>query len=628
MAKARKPFISRKKRKEMTAARERRENMMNVREKLAVESTAPLTITEKTHVQLPPAATVSEFSKQINLPVVKVISALMRNGMLASINDRIDYDTMAIIGDELGIIPEPQQTETTATETITEKTNIGTEIRPPVVTIMGHVDHGKTSLLDKIRQTNIAAKEAGGITQHIGAYQAEVTYEGKPRLITFLDTPGHEAFTALRSHGAQVTDIVILVVAADDGVKPQTIEAINHAKSAHVPIIVALTKVDLPTANIERVKQQLTEYSLIAEEWGGETVMVGVSATTGEGIEQLLEYSVLTADVIGYKADPLVPAQGVVIESHQEVGLGPVATVLIQNGTLRLGDVIVIGQTHGKIRAMLDFRGDRLTEALPSTPVRISGIQMIPNFGESFAVAKDEREAKLLASQTDDTSTHRNIGDISRAIAEGKVNTLNIILKADAQGSLEAIRNAISKISEPGVKTIIVHAGIGDITLSDIQLATASLAVVFGFHVSISPQIKRAAENAGITLQTFTIIYDLLQHIELTLKGKVKMKTVSIELGRLKVKKIFRSTRDEQIIGGEITQGIARTNVLVSVHRQDSEVGNGKVTSLQKGPEAVNELEAGQDCGLAIATGTKINEGDVIVFSTQEQVISREDSID
>jgi translation initiation factor IF-2 len=628
MAKARKPFISRKRRKEIDAARERREKLVQtqVSDRATSDSVLTVAVGDKQPVQLPPLATVGEFAQLLNVPVVKVISRLVRNGIMAAVNDTIDYDTMGIVADEFGFIAEVQSdTQNSApSETLEtqETTSQGKDPRPPVVTIMGHVDHGKTSLLDKIRQTNIVAREHGGITQHIGAYQAQTEYEGKQRVITFLDTPGHEAFSALRSHGAQVTDIVILVVAADDGVKPQTIEALNHAKGAGVPIIVALTKIDLPSANIDRVKQQLTEYGLIPEEWGGDTIMTGVSSVTGDGMKQLLEYILLTADLKQYKADASRPAQGVIIESHQEVGLGPVATVLVQNGTLRVSDVVVVGQTYGKIRSMVDYLGKRVATALPATPVRISGLEAVPQFGESFVVVASEKEARDYITRSPQQEVRRGISDISQAIAEGRTDSLKIIIKADAQGSAEALKAAISKMEEPGVKPVIIQSSIGEINLSDIQLAAASTAVIFGFNVAIPPQIKKAADNQGVTIMTFRIIYDLLNQIEMILKGLVKMETIQVEKGRVKVLKIFRTSKEAQIVGGEITKGTAVSDSQITIMRSSEEIGKGKVISLHKGPESIKELDAGQECGLSIQSNTKIMPGDMLVISVAQEVIS------
>lgn len=633
MAKARKPFVSRKKRKEIIASREKRENFMQVQQDKSAEAAAAAgtVLTEKSVVSLPSVATVGEFAELLGLSVVKVISQLMKNGIMAAITARIDFDTMAVVADELGFIPELNENneahvvhKEVAPVEDTNKSKTGVT-RPPVVTIMGHVDHGKTSLLDKIRQTSIATGEHGGITQHIGAYQTEIQYEGKPRTITFLDTPGHEAFTALRSHGAQVTDIVILVVASDDGVKPQTIEAINHAKSANVPIIVALTKSDLQSANAERVKQQLTEYELIAEEWGGKTSMVPVSSVTGDGIQELLEVAVLTADLKNYLADPKASPQGVVIESHQETGLGSVATLLVQNGTLHVGDYVVMGQSYGKIRSMTNYLGERIKEALPSTPVQISGLTTTPEFGDTFVVVSSEKQARELILTTQAApSRFTTAADISQAIAEGRIDTLNIVLKADAQGSIEALRTSIQKLTQPGVKALIVHGAIGDITLSDVQLAAASQAIVVGFNVAFSPNIKRAAQNMGVTVSTHTIIYELLDRLDIIMKGLVKIEKIQSERGRLKVKKLFRATKEMQIVGGEIAQGVALYPATTKIMREGEEVGTGKILAIQKGPEAVNELEAGQDCGVSVQTSDKIAEGDVLIFFVEEEVIAAE----
>ncbi len=627
MAKQRKPFVSRKRRKEMDEARSRRETFALQQEEQRKLGDQPVPTDVKTPVSLPFSMTVGDFALHLNLPVTRVITQLVRNGIMASINDRVDFDTMSIVADELGFeAKESSSSDSEIVETHIDSVNEGAEVKPPIVTIMGHVDHGKTSLLDYIRNESVAAGEAGGITQHIGAYQTTIPFEGNDRSITFLDTPGHEAFTALRSHGAQVTDIVVLVVAANDGVKPQTIEAIHHAQAASVPIIVAINKTDLPDANIERVKQQLTEYSLIPEEWGGTTIICPVSAKTGDGVKQLLEYILLTADLKGYKTDSTRSAQGVVIESHQEVGLGVVATLLVQTGTLRVGDILVIGATYGKVRSMMNFKGERITTAGPSTPVRISGLQTIPTFGDSFASVKTEKEARALTDKIEATVSRHGIESISRAIAEGKANAFNVILKADAQGSLEALKHSIGKIQIPGVKTHVIHSGIGEVSLNDVQLAAAGNAVVFGFHTPVSSAVKKAADQAGVTVSTFTIIYELLDQIELTLKGKVKVKTIRVEKGRLKIKKVFRATRDSAIIGGEITTGVALRGALVTVMREDEVVAEGKVQAVQKGPEAVSELEAGQDCGVSLSINAKLQAGDTVIFQVEEKVVAEDDT--
>lgn len=625
MAKARK-FVSRKKRKEIQEQRERRqENMVREHQRFQAEQSSSSTTGEKQIIQIPDSATVGEFAEILGLPVVRVISQLMKNGIIAAITARIDFDTMAIVADELGYTAEAETAPTPSPLDGMEVPVIeGKSVRPPVVTIMGHVDHGKTSLLDYIRKAKVAAGEHGGITQHIGAYQAEVEYEGKDRTVTFLDTPGHEAFTALRSHGAQVTDIVVLVVAADDGIKPQTIEAINHAKSAGVSILVAITKIDLPSANIDRVKQQLVEHDLIPEEWGGKTIMTGVSSVTGDGIQQLLEYIVLTADLKNYTANPDTSAQGVVIESHQEIGLGPVATLLVQNGTLHVGDIVVLGKTYGKVRSMMNYRGERLEVATPSTPVKVSGLIAVPEFGDSFAIASSEKQARELVEKATTSSVRRGLSDISRAIAEGRTDKLKLVVKADTQGSIEALRAAITKIEKPGVSAMILHSGVGDITLSDIQLAAASDAIVVGFQVSLPAPIKRSAQNIGVSVFTYKIIYDLLDQIEKIMSGLVRTTKIKVERGRLSVKKIFRATKDLQIVGGEITKGVALAKAFVRLERNGEAIAEGKMVSLQKGPEAVNELEAGQECGLSLSINEKLQPGDTIVFLVEEEVIAAE----
>lgn len=625
MAKQRKPFVSRKKRREIDEARTRREAYI-AESAERKPATTPI-ITDKKPMQLPPSTTVGEFSKLLNLPVVTVISSLMKNGIMAPVTATIDYDTMAIVADELGFIAEPMSQESESEQPVVETISEGTTLRPPVVAVMGHVDHGKTSLLDRIRQTSVAHGEHGGITQHIGAYQATIEHEGQPRLITFLDTPGHAAFTSMRSHGAQIADIAILVVASDDGVKPQTIEAIQHARNANAPIIVAITKSDVPGANIDRVKQQLTEQNLIPEEWGGTTIMTPVSSVTGEGINELLEYIVLTADLKGYKADPEASPQGVVIESHQKTGLGPIATVLVQNGTLNQGDVIVIGKTYGKIRAMTSYNNERVVSAGPSTPVVIAGLQTIPNFGEPFVRVASEKEARDLTENKGEAEVRHSVIDISKAIAEGRSNTLNIVLKADTQGSLEALRHAIGQLQQPGVKPVIIHSGIGDISASDIQLASAGQAVILGFHVAVPASLRTTAEREAVTISTFKIIYDLLDQVEMILKGRVRVKKILVERGRLKVKKVFRTTKELQIVGGEITQGVAINTGVIAIMRNDEEAGRGKVISIQKGPESVNELEAGQECGVSLQSHEKVLEGDVLIFSSEENKIVDDQTI-
>ncbi len=624
MAKGRKPFISRKRRKEIEVERTRREALFVAQERDRQDRQETVgQPKEKLPVSLPVSTTVGELANLLGLPVVRVISQLMRNGVMAAVSDWLDYDTMAIVADELGFVPTTSTTEAPLRAKVVLDDQTGpSETRPPVVAIMGHVDHGKTSLLDAIRQASVASTEHGGITQHIGAYQTTVTYEGKERAVTFLDTPGHEAFSALRAHGAQVTDIVVLVVAADDGVKPQTVEAIDHAKTANVPIIVAMTKVDLPTKNVDRVKQQLTEHGLIPEDWGGQTAVAEVSTVDRQGIQNLLEFIILTADLKNYRANPAAPGQGVVVESHQEIGLGPMATLLVQNGTLKLGDTVVMPQTYGRVRIMFDYQGKRVSQASPSTPVKVAGLTDIPEFGDAFAVVASEKAARELVGQTEAGEKRRPAGDITQAIAEGRANILPIVLKADTQGSIEGLKTALRDIAVPGAKLAIISHGVGDITLNDVQLAVAARGVIFGFHVSAPPAVKKVAATEGVLIATFLIIYDLVGKIELILKGRVKRSIVMVEQGRVKIKKIFRTTHDDQIVGGEIAQGVVTVNAEATIMREATEVGKGKITRLQKGPESLQELEAIQDCGLSVRTGTKILAGDVIIVSVEEEVVA------
>lgn len=579
--------------------------------------------TEKPQVEVPSVLTVREFAEAIKAPVTDVIGSLVKNGVMATINESIDFDTMAIIGDELGYEIKTKAEESKPEAEKTVKKNL--KPRPPVVTVMGHVDHGKTKLLDAIRQTDVVATESGGITQHIGAYQVTIRPKKikgktqKERTITFLDTPGHEAFSAMRAHGANITDVVVLVVAANDGVKPQTVEAANHAKEAKVPIVVAINKIDLPDADIEKTKRQLADIDLSPEEWGGKTPMVGVSAKEGKNIENLLEMILLVADLAELKADPEMPAAGVTIESHMQSGMGPLATVLVQEGTLKAGDPLIIGRTFGKVRIMENYLGKKVKEAPPSTPVRIAGLEELPNFGDRFLVAENEKAAREMTKTKTIKRKVLSITDLSADIKEGKIKELKIVLKADVAGSLEAIKSSLANISTEEVKINVIHEGVGDISESDINMAVASSALVIGFRVKAGTEVMNLARRENIKISIYEIIYQLIDDLSAALSGLLEPETVEVELGRLEVLAVFRTAKHEKIIGGRVTSGKIENGVQARITRDKDTIGEGKITSLQQNKKDVSQVAENFECGLKLETPTKIQVGDVLeVFKKEE----------
>ncbi len=502
-------------------------------------------------------------------------------------------------------------------EKVVAPTEKGAPKRPPVVTILGHVDHGKTSLLDYIRRANVAAKEAGGITQHIGAYQVELP-EG---VITFLDTPGHAAFTAMRARGAQVTDIAILVVAADDGIMPQTIEAISHVKNAGVPIIVAVNKIDKPEANPDRVLQQLMQYELIAEAYGGEVITCNVSAMTGEGVPHLLEMILLQADVMELSADPKGDVKGVVIEAKMERGRGPVATILVEEGTLRVGDIVAVGNTMGKIKAMTDYRGERMKEAGPSMPVEILGLDDVPGAGDKVEQMADEREARELVDQRvqaqrvkDFTKPKKkfSLQDLKSLSAQEDVKDLNIIVKADVQGSVEAVRGLLDKLEHPEVRVRVLHAGVGSITESDILLASASDGLVVGFNAKPETKAKSEAERQKVEIRTYSIIYELIEDIEKALKGMLEPKFEEDYHGTVEIRAVFKLTKAGKVAGSHVTDGRIFRNDKVRVKRGEEIVFEGELHSLRNVKQDVREMFAGQDCGIKFQGWEDFAEGDVV----------------
>ncbi|GAB7388259.1 translation initiation factor IF-2 [Bacillaceae bacterium] len=570
--------------------------------------------------------TVGELAAKLNKEASEIIKKLMLLGIMATINQEIDKEAIQLIAEEYGVeVEEKIEIDENEFEKI-EEVDAPEDLqeRPPVVTIMGHVDHGKTTLLDAIRKTNVTAQEAGGITQHIGAYQVEVN----DKKITFLDTPGHEAFTAMRARGAQVTDITVLVVAADDGVMPQTVEAINHAKAANVPIIVAVNKIDKPEANPDRVKQELTEHGLVPEEWGGDTIFVPVSALKRQGLDELLEMILLVAEMQELKANPNKRARGTVIEAKLDKGRGAVATVLIQHGTLKVGDPIVVGTTYGKVRAMLNDKGRRIKEAGPSTPVEITGLNDVPQAGDQFMVFEDERKARTIGEQRAAAKREQELGatqrvtldDLFSRIQEGDVKELNVIIKADVQGSVEALRGALEKINVEGVRVKIIHSGVGAITESDVILASASNAIIIGFNVRPEPHARSTAEREKVDIRLHRIIYNVIDEIEAALKGMLEPEFKENVIGQAEVRQIFKVSRVGTIAGLYVTEGKITRDSGVRVIRDGVVIFEGKVESLKRFKDDVKEVSQGYECGISIENFNDIKEGDRIESFVMEAV--------
>ncbi len=576
-------------------------------------------------VVLPKSVSVGELAKLIDTNVVDVIRALVNMGVMASINQTVDFETATLVATELGIETKPEEevapaVEETEAETLPLKPELWTESdssklkpRAPVVTVLGHVDHGKTSLLDAIRTTNVTAREAGGITQHIGAYQIEY----KDRRITFLDTPGHEAFTAMRARGAQLTDVAILVVAADDGVQPQTIEAISHVKAAGVPIVVALNKMDRPDANPDQVKAQLAEKGVTIEEYGGDTPLVPVSARTKMGIDDLLEVVFLVADVAELTANPDRPAIGRIVEAHLDTRRGPVATVLVQTGTLERGDLVVAGSTYGKVRAMTDDKGKPVGRAEPSRPVEILGLPDVPSAGDLFRAVADEKTAKaLVAANTRERAgagaaeRPATLDEMFAQVKEGKAKELKLVLKADVQGSLEAIKGALVKIPQEEVGLQIIHDAVGDITESDLTLAAASGAVVVGFNTKMEAPAKRVADQTNVDVRQYKVIYELLEDVQKALTGMLEPVMVESVLGHAEVRQIFTAGKTT-IAGCGVLDGVMRRGTQSRLLRGGAPVFDGHIESLRRVKDDVREVAAGLECGIVLDTND-IQVGDVI----------------
>lgn len=577
-------------------------------------------------VVIPPTIKVGDFAQKIKKPAAEIIKKLILKGVMASINHEIDFEVAEKIAEEYNILLEMEQVKEKEEVLINDFEDSAEDMlpRPPVVTVMGHVDHGKTSLLDAIRNSRVAAHEAGGITQHIGAYSVDVNGQK----IVFLDTPGHEAFTAMRARGAKVTDIAILVVAADDGVMPQTVEAINHAKAANVPIIVAINKIDKSGANPDRVKQELTEYGLIAEDWGGDTICVPVSAHTHQGIDTLLEMILLVAEMQELKANPNRAAKGTIIESKLDKGRGPVATALIQAGTLKVGDAVVAGTAYGKVRAMIDDKGRKVTKVGPSMPVEILGLSEVPNAGEKFYVVADEKTAREIAEIRKEKQREEmfaanakvSLQDLFSQIKEGKVKVLNIIVKADVQGSVEAIRQSLEKLSNDEVKVKVIHGAVGAITETDVSLASASNAIIIGFNVRPDGMARQLAEKESVEIKTYRIIYEAIDDITAAMKGMLDPEFTEVVTARLQVRQTFKVSSVGTIAGCYVEDGKVNRNDSIRVIRNGIVIYEGKISSLKRFKDDVREVAAGYECGLTIERFNDIKEGDVFETYTMKEV--------
>ena len=587
---------------------------------LEIAKKTPLT------VKIPDEIGVGELASRMKKTGAEVVKTLMKNGVMASLSDIIDFDTAAIIAEELGCKVEHEVIVTIEEKLIDTAEDKPEDLVPraPVVVVMGHVDHGKTSLLDYIRNAHVAAGEAGGITQHIGAYQVEV--QGKT--ITFLDTPGHEAFTAMRARGAMITDIAILVVAADDGIMPQTVESINHAKAAQIPIIVAINKMDKPEANPARLTEQLTKYALVPAEWGGETIICPISAKTGEGIDNLLEMVNLTAEMQELKANPNRSAHGAVIEARLDKGRGPVATLLVQNGTLHQGDVIIAGTAVGRVRAMTSAKGEKLTEAGPSVPVEIIGMGEVPGAGDDFHAVADERMARELVEQRkheQKMASSAPVGKVSledlfSQIKQGEMKDLNIIVKADVQGSAEAVKASLEKLSNDEVRVRVIHCAVGAINESDVMLATTSNAIIVGFNVRPDHNAKESAARNKVDMRMYRVIYDCINEIETAMKGMLAPKFKEVELGTAEVRNVFRITGVGMVAGCYVTEGKMQRGAQMRLLRDNIVIYDGAIASLQRFKDSVKEVAQGYECGITFEKFQDIKEGDIVEAYLMEQI--------
>ncbi|MDQ0679293.1 translation initiation factor IF-2 [Arthrobacter pascens] len=596
-----------------------------------------------TVVRLRRGSSITDFADKIEANPAALVTVLFHLGEMATATQSLDEETFALLGEELGyklqvVSPEDEERELLSTFDIDFEAELEAEgdedleARPPVVTVMGHVDHGKTRLLDAIRKSDVMAGEHGGITQHIGAYQVTHKHEGDDRKITFIDTPGHEAFTAMRARGAKVTDIAILVVAADDGVMPQTVEALNHAQAANVPIVVAVNKIDKEGANPEKVRGQLTEYGLVPEEYGGDTMFVEVSARQNLNIDELLEAVLLTADAaLDMRANPNKDARGIAIEANLDKGRGSVATVLVQSGSLRVGDTIVAGTAHGRVRAMFDDDGSALTEAGPSRPVQVLGLSNVPRAGDTFFVTADERTARQIAEKREAADRNAalakrrkriSLEDFDQAVADGKIDTLNLILKGDVSGAVEALEDALLKIDVgEGVQLRVIHRGVGAITQNDVNLATVDSAVIIGFNVKPAERVAELADREGVDMRFYSVIYAAIDDIELALKGMLKPEYEEVQLGTAEVREVFRSSKFGNIAGSIVRSGVIRRNTKARISRDGNIIGdNLTVETLKRFKDDATEVRTDFECGIGLGSFNDINEGDIIeTFEMREK---------
>jgi translation initiation factor IF-2 len=587
---------------------------------------APEPVKEETPVEVkaPPKKTISiigdinvkELSEMLQVKASDVIKELMRMGILATINQRVDVNVAREVAKVFNIDVLAKLKEAGPAAAVQKEEAAHLVHRPPIVVVMGHVDHGKTKLLDAIRKTNVMATEAGGITQHIGAYQVEV----KGKKVSFLDTPGHEAFTALRSRGAKVTDIAVLVVAADDGIMPQTVEAINHAKAAGVPIIIAINKIDKPEANVERVKKQLTEYDLTPEEWGGKTVVVPISAKQGTGIDELLDMILLTAEILELKANPSRSASGIVIEAKLDKGRGPVATVLIGNGTLKIGDTFYVGGVSGKVRALIDDKGKNIKKALPSQPVEVLGAETVPVPGELFRVVRDDQTARKLSEkkrlEIEQAKQLRGkvltLEDFSRAVKEGVRKDLNIILKADVQGSVEAIKTLLQNLTTPDVRVNIIHSGAGAVSESDVLLALTTKGIIIGFNVPFEGGAKLLADDKGVDARIYSIIYQIADDVKAAMTGLLEPVKEEVVLGHATVKALFKYSKVGVIAGCIVNDGKMQRGANIRVWREGKKIFEGRLDALKRFKEDAKEVQAGYECGISVSGFSDFADGDTI----------------
>lgn len=579
-------------------------------------------------IEIGDTITVKELSEKLKKPSVEVIKQLIMMGVMAAMNQEIDYETAEKVAEKFDALISRKEDELVSNEEdevdeFDDEEDVNSEKRPPIVTVMGHVDHGKTSILDAIRKAKVTASEAGGITQHIGAYTVNMNGEK----ITFLDTPGHEAFTAMRARGAQITDVVILVVAADDGIMPQTVEAINHCKAANVPMIVAINKIDRPGANPDKVKQELTEYGLVAEDWGGDTVCVPVSAHTHEGLDTLLEMIVITAEMLELKADAKRNGKGTVVESKLDKGRGAVATLLVQNGTLSVGDSIIVGSTYGRIRAMFDDKGKKIKSAGPSIPVEILGLSEVPAAGDRFHVVKDEKTARDMAEKRKQKvreeylqSTHKvSLEDLYSQIREGKVKELNVIVKADVQGSIEAIRGSLEKLSTDDIKVRMLHGAVGAITETDVTLAAASNAIIIGFNVRPDTNATVAAEKEKVDIKTYRVIYNAIDDVKAAMEGLLEPDYKEVVLGRVEVRQTYKISNVGTIAGCYVLNGKITRNSQVRIIRDGIVINESVLASLKRFKDDVKEVKESFECGLSIEKFNDLKEGDIVeAFEMQE----------